>query len=75
MSVISRGVVMKIHSSGMVESDQGYKYPYNRANIGDMMIDIDGERAIVSKEEYKEKYTKTTRAKKQQLDLEGESNE
>jgi len=63
MSIENRGSVVKIHSSGMVESDKGYKYPYNRANIGDMMIDIDGERVIIPKEEYRKKYQKSRKQK------------
>ena len=54
----NKGVVSKIHSSGIVESDKGYKFPFSRANVGDMMIDVDGERMIVTKEEYRANYGK-----------------
>jgi len=65
MKVEHKGSITKIHSSGMVESDKGFKYPYNKAQIGDIMLDVDGERIIVSKKEYREKYAKEiTKAKK-----------
>lgn len=61
----NKGVVSKIHSSGMVESDKGYKFPFSRANIGDIMIDVNGDRMIVTKEEYRANYTtKKPRVKK-----------
>ena len=63
MKVENRGVIIKIHSSGMVESDKGFKFPYNRANIGDMMLDVDGDRIIVTKEEYREKFSNTRKQK------------
>ena len=56
MNVKNLGAITKIHSSGMVESDQGFKYPYSKANIGDVMLDVDGNRMIVSKEVYKVEY-------------------
>ena len=52
----NRGTITKIYSSGIVESDKGFKYPYNKAKIGDVMIDVDGDRRVVSKEEYRKNY-------------------
>ena len=65
MKVEHKGSIIKVHSSGMVESDKGFKYPYNKAEIGDIMLDVDGDRMIVTKKEYREKWAKeVTKAKK-----------
>lgn len=56
--VYNRGVVTKKHGSGMVESDKGFKFPYNKADIGDVMIDVDSSRQIVSKTEYTKTWEK-----------------
>jgi len=54
MSVKNLGTVVKIYSSGMVETDKGAKFPYARANIGDVMVVLEGRRTVVSKETYRE---------------------
>lgn len=56
--VYNRGVVTKKHTSGMVESDKGFKFPYNKADIGDVMIDVDSSRKVVSKTEYTKTWEK-----------------
>ncbi len=69
MKVEYKGVVKKIYSSGIVESDMGFKFPFSRANIGDVMIDVDGNRRIVSKAEYAKEYrskVKTIKPKKEE---------
>ena len=72
-NVENKGLVAKIHSSGMVESDKGFKFPYSRANIGDVMIDVDGDRKIVTKEEYRANYTtRKPRVKKDQEEINNE---
>lgn len=48
------GSVVHIHSSGMVETDKGNKYPYSKAKIGDVMIKDGFTTRLVTKEEYKE---------------------
>lgn len=56
--VYNRGVVTKKHGSGMVESDKGFKFPYSKAEIGDVMIDVDSSRKVVSKTEYTKTWEK-----------------
>lgn len=53
------GSVTQIYSSGMVETDKGFKYPGANAKLGDVMLEDDGNRHFLSKEEYKERYGKT----------------
>jgi len=60
--VYYRGVVTKKHASGMVESDKGFKFPYSKANIGDIMIDADASRQIVTKEEYTKTWEKQVKS-------------
>lgn len=69
--VYNRGVIEQKHPSGVVESDKGFKFPYSKAEIGDVMIDVDTSRKIVSKAEYREKWEKlvkeTTKADEEAL--------
>ena len=50
------GSVVHIHSSGIVETDKGNKYPYSRAKIGDVMFKEGMSVRIVSKEVFKKEY-------------------
>lgn len=54
MRIRHLGTITKIHSSGMVETDKGAKFPYSRANVGDVMVELDGSRTIITKEAYRE---------------------
>jgi len=57
MSVIKNLGVVKIkYNSGISETNKGAKYPYSNCEIGDIMLDIDGKRLIVSPEVYNKEY-------------------
>ena len=50
------GSVVHIHSSGMVESDKGFKFPFSLAKVGDVMIKEGMNVKVVSKEIFKKEY-------------------
>ena len=53
MEAISLGIVAKIYSSGIVETEKGHRYPLAHAQVGDVMIKEGRARRIVSKEEWR----------------------
>lgn len=67
MSVKHLGTIAKIYSSGMVETDKGAKFPYSRANVGDVMVEIEGSRKVITKEAYRE-LTQKPKAPKQKTE-------
>lgn len=75
MAIKNLGSIVKKHSSGMVESDKGRRFPYIKANIGDFMIEEDGNIKIVSKEVFAKEYrAKINKAKKEEAEAKGEAN-
>lgn len=62
--VKSLGSVIQIYSSGMVETDKGFKYPWANAKLGDVMVEDRGCRYFLTKEEYKKLNSKTPSKRK-----------
>ena len=64
------GTIKKKYSSGIAETDKGYRFPNLKCEIGDVMLDVENKRIIVSKEtfdkEYKADAKKYEKAKKEQ---------
>lgn len=58
------GTVSIIHSSGMVETDKGFKYPNVSAKIGDVMYQEGHNIYFMDKKEWQELNKPKTRAKK-----------
>ncbi len=64
------GVVTKIYSSGMVQTDKGYKAPCGNAQLGDVMFENKQGRYCVT-----EVKPKRRRAKKEETRKENARNE
>lgn len=54
MNIEYLGKVKKIHTSGMVETDKGHRYPYTGVQVGHVMAKVDGERKFFEENEWKE---------------------
>lgn len=67
------GTVEQIHSSGMVETDKGYKYPNVSAKIGDVMYEENHNVYFMDKKEWQDEPKRRTRkSKKQEVEAEEE---
>jgi|GEM_PF-6984064 len=66
------GVIKTKHNSGIAQTDKGAKFPNINCEIGDVMLDIDMKRVIVTPEVYKAEYkadvTKWEKAKAEAAD-------
>ena len=50
------GVIKKKHNSGMAETNKGNKFPSIKCELGDVMLEVEGKRLIVSPEQYEKEY-------------------
>lgn len=74
------GTVEQIHSSGMVETDKGYKYPNVSAKIGDVMYEENHNVYFMDKKEWQDEPKRRRRSKKEEeteeeIKVKGDENE